>query len=1008
MKRKAPKIAALLVASSLVAVPVLQATAAPQHQSAKDDVQAAKEGKVAVIEIANEATDAILQLGSKDDETLTLVATAKDENGNVITDKKIQWKSLDKKVAVVDKNGNVSAVRPGTAEIEAKMANVRAVFEVTVKFKDNSDRERAVREATAAIDALPSLDDLTLADAPAVAAAREKVNAALALGAQESEIRNLDELVDAEEKLRELQPDPVLVLKEQTIVEADENDGSIEQEQIVSVEDGAFADDLSKDHVLITNLPEGLNYDIRRIDGQSFSIAFTGKANHHADADDVADARVIVTKEKVAMATDDLKSEPFRFDFHDPDQLSIAKARTMEGETVTIKGIVTADNAAIGGGKLSTFMQDQSGGINIFNQNASLFPELVEGDKVEVTGKITVYRGLTEIVPAADGVKVLSQNNPLPQPVAIDLAQLEEASAAEPLEGTLVEVTGFIDSIPGSPAGGGYNVNLIDSQFHGVTLRIMQDSMDISSVKAKKWYKITAIVGQFDSGYQLLPRKESDLQLLTEQPDPPTQAGSYPSVVSDVVDGDTVHLSEPVIGITKVRYVNIDTPETYHTVNNELDRNQKVHGEKAKAYLKTLLPAGEDVTVKVGVEATDDYGRLLAEVIRDRDQLNTNMEMVQSGYAATYFIWPFDEEVYEPYSRAVKEAVLDGKGIWNPYDPLLELPFEFRGREQGKGLTRYVGNYYTHEYVAPEEFKAIPVEARVFFASPEEAEENGYDPMPAQEVADGLTVAADKAALKLDYDGTSPVIALPTAGEGGSTIEWSLRNPVQSDLIQLSTGTVNREGLMHDTTVTLVATIKKGEAVDVQGFPVLIKAESGTTPDPVVTDLLISEYVEGTSNNKAIEIYNGTDQEIDLAAGGYALVLYANGNTSPTNTFTFTGKLAAGSTYVIANASANAAILEKAQATSTVTYFNGDDALVLYKNFDPTTKTGTVIDVIGAVGVDPGTAWGTGVRTVDQTLVRKSSVHKGNTSVNGPFDPADEWESKGIDVIDDLGKHKIE
>ena len=43
-------------------------------------------------------------------------------------------------------------------------------------------------------------------------------------------------------------------------------------------------------------------------------------------------------------------------------------------------------------------------------------------------------------------------------------------------------------------------------------------------------------------------------------------------------------------------------------------------------------------------------------------------------------------------------------------------------------------------------------------------------------------------------------------------------------------------------------------------------------------DLFISEYVEGWSNNKALEIYNPTDEAIDLSA--YMVIRYSNGSTS--------------------------------------------------------------------------------------------------------------------------------
>ncbi|CAM5522208.1 hypothetical protein LSPH24S_04475 [Lysinibacillus sphaericus] len=48
----------------------------------------------------------------------------------------------------------------------------------------------------------------------------------------------------------------------------------------------------------------------------------------------------------------------------------------------------------------------------------------------------------------------------------------------------------------------------------------------------------------------------------------------------------------------------------------------------------------------------------------------------------------------------------------------------------------------------------------------------------------------------------------------------------------------------------------------------------------LATDLIISEYIEGLSNNKAIELYNGTGSTIDLSQ--YKLELYTNGSTTPT------------------------------------------------------------------------------------------------------------------------------
>lgn len=140
-----------------------------------------------------------------------------------------------------------------------------------------------------------------------------------------------------------------------------------------------------------------------------------------------------------------------------------------------------------------------------------------------------------------------------------------------------------------------------------------------------------------------------------------------------------------------------------------------------------------------------------------------------------------------------------------------------------------------------------------------------------------------------------------------------------------------------------------------------------TTP---CTELYFSEYLEGSSNNKALEIYNPTNAAINLSA--YSVKAYNNGGTAISNSLQLPNKmLAAYDVYVIANPTAVAAILGVADTTSTVTFFNGDDAVVLFKNSD-------TLDIIGDVGVDPGTNWvvGTGA-TSEYTLVRKPNVRNG-------------------------------
>ncbi|MEH7156087.1 chitobiase/beta-hexosaminidase C-terminal domain-containing protein [Neobacillus drentensis] len=172
------------------------------------------------------------------------------------------------------------------------------------------------------------------------------------------------------------------------------------------------------------------------------------------------------------------------------------------------------------------------------------------------------------------------------------------------------------------------------------------------------------------------------------------------------------------------------------------------------------------------------------------------------------------------------------------------------------------------------------------------------------------------------------------------------------------------------------------------------------------TDLFISEYIEGTSFNKALELYNGTGAAVKLSE--YSLEHYSNGASTTTFKMSLssdpTATLANGSTFVISRSDADPAIVAKANlldAGKTVINWNGDDAVVLKHN-------GTIIDVIGQVGVDPGTAWGTTVKTMDQTIVRKSSVTAGDSNPSDAFDPATEWDSLGLNVFTNLGIHTMD
>ena len=160
---------------------------------------------------------------------------------------------------------------------------------------------------------------------------------------------------------------------------------------------------------------------------------------------------------------------------------------------------------------------------------------------------------------------------------------------------------------------------------------------------------------------------------------------------------------------------------------------------------------------------------------------------------------------------------------------------------------------------------------------------------------------------------------------------------------------------------------------------------------------IISEYIEGSSNNKAIELFNPTDETISLS--DFTLAYYSNGKTEASNTISLEGEIAAKGTYVIANSSASADVLNKADLDTGGSWYNGDDAIILRQG-------DTVIDSFGQFGVDPGSNWeGNGVVTKDKTLRRKLEITTGRTAFDATFDPSEQWEQFDKDDFSGLGMH---
>lgn len=162
-------------------------------------------------------------------------------------------------------------------------------------------------------------------------------------------------------------------------------------------------------------------------------------------------------------------------------------------------------------------------------------------------------------------------------------------------------------------------------------------------------------------------------------------------------------------------------------------------------------------------------------------------------------------------------------------------------------------------------------------------------------------------------------------------------------------------------------------------------------------NLFFSEYIEGSSFNKAIEIYNPTLNAVDLS--NYSIQKFNNGATTANETIYLTGILNSGDTYVLVNSQADSLTMQViADTVANFISHNGNDAYILFNYVD-------TIDVFGLIGssanYDIDTVTGA---SANYTLIRKPSIQQGQLDWSiGNM----EWEIHPLDYVANLGMHNI-
>ena len=377
------------------------------------------------------------------------------------------------------------------------------------------------------------------------------------------------------------------------------------------------------------------------------------------------------------------------------------------------------------------------------------------------------------------------------------------------------------------------------------------------------------------------------------------------------------------------------------------------------------------------------------------DEFDADIDAISPPAPPAGFYAYFSSAQSSPYDK----LSTDVRNVGNSYDKWNIATFRLGGTihwnaEAITGGTYRLGNVYLNEAVS---YTFVADEALVLERF-DNAAPYFVDTMPDTTIDEGQ-------ALSYTYTATDPDADVVTYSLIGA--------PPEGAAIDDSTGEFTWTPTYEQAgTYDIVAVVSDGALTDTSSTAVVIVLDY--VPG---VDLFFSEYIEGSSYNKALEIYNGKGVAVNLAE--YSIKGTHNGDADWEYAgFNFPDiELAAGDVYVICDVGAGPEIT--AIADTLLVYdpnktmgFNGDDARGIEKRYIyGTDTTWVLIDVIGFTDGDPGNGWdvaGVTDATKDHTLIRKATVTMGNVNFAisaGTDEATSEWVVMPQNTFGFLGDH---
>jgi DNA/RNA endonuclease YhcR with UshA esterase domain len=307
--------------------------------------------------------------------------------------------------------------------------------------------------------------------------------------------------------------------------------------------------------------------------------------------------------------------------------IPISVVKNLLNEDIIIEGTATMFTGGYyaGGGNVKFYLEDESGGIQVWVPGGEGEVEIHLGDQVQVSGNLTVYRGAYEVVvndPSDINVLSTSMLNPEQNPYRLDIGNaVNDPSYA----GALVQVEGIVTR--NEEFSYSYEIDLIDDNGNIITLYIDKlTQINVEAIETGHHYIASGILEIIDTNQQLYPRIQEDLERI------------FPPVLTLEIDAPILATpgEEITITLTALNYtsdvftdllITTTLPKRGGIQLTSISEGNIIHGNQISWSIPELTGNGSSVSVSYqGLLNTEDGFITIEEYSASADEWPETIE----------------------------------------------------------------------------------------------------------------------------------------------------------------------------------------------------------------------------------------------------------------------------------------------------------------------------------------------------------------------------------------------